>query len=69
MSDAIDLTELDSSLVNSDALTLFDGTLASGGGRFEQNVIAKWEFKTGSGTPAFDTSGVDPALDLTLSGQ
>ncbi len=69
MSDAIDLTELDSSLVNSDALTLFDGTLASGGGRFEQNVIAKWEFKTGSGNTAFDTSGVDPALDLTLSGQ
>ncbi len=64
----IDVTELDASLVNSDALTLFDGTLASGGGRFEQNVIAKWEFKTGSGNTAFDTSGVDPALDLTLSG-
>ena len=69
MSDGIELTELDSSLVNSDALSLFDGTLASGGGRFEQNVIAKWEFKTGSGNTAFDTSGVDPALDLTLSGE
>ncbi len=27
-----------------------------------------WEFKTGSGTVAYDTSGVEPALDLTLSG-
>lgn len=68
MSDNIELTELDGNLVNSDALSLFDGTLASGGGRFEQYVIAKWEFKTGSGNTAFDTSGVDPALDLTLSG-
>ena len=69
MADGISLTELDPSLVASDALTLFDGTLASGGGRFETNLIAKWEFKTGSGNIAFDTSGVDPALDLTLSGQ
>ncbi|TDF34682.1 LamG domain-containing protein [Alteromonadaceae bacterium M269] len=68
MSDAIPLTELDPSLVASNALTLFDGTLATGGGRFEQNVIAKWEFKTGSGNTAFDTSGVEPALDLTFSG-
>ena len=27
-----------------------------------------WEFKTGSGTVAYDTSGVEPAIDLTLSG-
>lgn len=69
MADGIELTELDPSLVNSNALTLFDGTLASGGGRVDANVIAKWEFKAGSGTTAFDTSGVDPALDLTISGQ
>jgi hypothetical protein len=31
-------------------------------------VIAKWEFKTGSGTTAFDTSGVEPAINLTLNG-
>lgn len=68
MADGIDLTELDPALVNSQALTLFDGTLASGGGRFESDVIAKWEFKTGSGTTAFDTSGVEPAIDLTLNG-
>ncbi|WJG08763.1 LamG domain-containing protein [Aliiglaciecola sp. LCG003] len=68
MSDGIELTELDPQLVNSQALTLFDGTLATGGGRFENDLIAKWEFKTGSGTTAFDTSGVEPAMDLTLSG-
>jgi hypothetical protein len=68
MADGISVTELDEALVNSNALTLFDGTLASGGGRFESDVIAKWEFKTGSGTTAFDTSGVEPALDLTLNG-
>ena len=42
--------------------------LATGGGRFENDLIAKWEFKTGSGNTAFDTSGVSPAIDLTLSG-
>lgn len=68
MADGIPLTELDPMLVNSKALTLFDGTLATGGGRFEQDVIAKWEFKTGSGTTAFDTSGVEPAINLTLDG-
>jgi hypothetical protein len=69
MADGIELTELDSALINSKALTLFDGTLATGGGRFESDLIAKWEFKTGSGTTAFDTSGVEPAINLTLNGQ
>ncbi|GAA0855401.1 LamG domain-containing protein [Aliiglaciecola litoralis] len=68
MSDGIEVTELSPQLVNSQALTLFDGTLATGGGRFESDIIAKWEFKTGTGTTAFDTSGVEPAMDLTLSG-
>ena len=65
----IAVTELDPQLVHSDALTLFEGVLASGGGRFDSNTIAKWEFKAGSGNQAFDTSGVEPALDLTLSGE
>jgi len=30
--------------------------------------IAKYEFQTGTGLTAFDTSGVDPAADLTISG-
>ncbi|PKG98442.1 LamG domain-containing protein [Paraglaciecola sp. MB-3u-78] len=68
MADGIAITELDGALINSKALTLFDGTLATGGGRFETDVIAKWEFKTGSGTTAFDTSGVEPAINLTLNG-
>jgi hypothetical protein len=68
MADGIDITELDEKVVYSKALTLFDGTLATGGGRYENDVIAKWEFKTGSGTTAFDTSGVEPAINLTLNG-
>lgn len=55
--------------VTSKASTLYEGTVASGGNRYEANVIASYEFKTGQGLTAFDTSGVDPALDLTLSGQ
>ncbi|HEY4644829.1 MAG TPA: LamG domain-containing protein [Steroidobacteraceae bacterium] len=68
MIDSIPLTQVDPSLVISKALTLYDGTVASGGSRFDSNAIAKWEFKTGSGATAYDTSGVEPALNLTLSG-
>src|SRR5690606_3200458 len=52
----------------SKALTMFDGTVASGGNRYENNVIALYEFKTGQGPIAFDTSGIAPAADLNLSG-
>ncbi len=68
MADAIDVTEVDADLVTSMALSLPDGIVAASGGRFESNVIALYEFKTGSGSTAFDTSGVEPALNLTLSG-
>ncbi|HVC02776.1 MAG TPA: LamG domain-containing protein [Steroidobacteraceae bacterium] len=61
-------TSIDPALVVSKALTLADGIVASGNNRFDQNVIAKYEFQTGSGNIAYDTSGVDPAADLTLSG-
>lgn len=61
-------TQIDPALVVSRALTLYDGTVASGGNRYESAVIGMWEFKTGTGTTAFDTSGVEPSLDLTLSG-
>lgn len=63
----IQLTTVDPDLVYSKALRLVDGTLASGGNRYEDAQIALWEFKTGTGTVAFDTSGVDPAIDLNLS--
>jgi hypothetical protein len=55
-------------LVASKALSLPDGVVAAGGSRFEGNLIALWEFKEGSGTTLYDTSGVEPALHLTLSG-
>jgi hypothetical protein len=58
---------VDPSLVISKALTLYDGTVAAGGNRYDTNVIAMYEFKTGSGNVAYDTSGVEPALNLTLS--
>jgi len=68
MANAIPATVVDPSLVTSKALRLTDGIVASDGGRQEANVIAKYEFKTGSGNTAFDTSGVEPAANLTLSG-
>ena len=61
-------TQVDPALVFSDALRIIDGTIASGGNRYENAQIALWEFKTGTGTKAFDTSGVEPAIDLDLSG-
>jgi hypothetical protein len=64
----VPLTSVDPSLVISKALALYDGTVASGGNRHEVNQIALWEFKEGQGITAFDTSGVDPAINLTLSG-
>ena len=64
----VPLTQVDPALLTSKALTLYDGTIASGGNRYEANVIALYEFKTGQGTITYDTSGVDPAMDLTLSG-
>lgn len=65
---AIPLTTVDPNLVTSKALRLVDGTVAAGGNRYENDQIALWEFKTGSGLVAYDTSGVAPALDLNLSG-
>lgn len=61
--------ELDPDLVASKALNLsLDGLVANSGGRYEDHVIALYEFKAGEGFTAFDTSGVSPALDLSLIG-
>jgi len=68
MADAIPITNVNPNWVISKALTLFDGTVASGTGRYEGSLIAKYEFKTGTGTVAYDTSGVEPSLDLNFSG-
>jgi hypothetical protein len=59
---------VDPTLVLSKALKLRQGTSAAGVGRYETNLIAKYQFKEGSGNTAADTSGVAPAADLSLSG-
>ncbi|MCZ6829921.1 MAG: LamG domain-containing protein [Gammaproteobacteria bacterium] len=62
-------TEVDASLVISMAQVLErDGVVATGGGRAESSLIAKWEFREGSGTTTADTSGVKPEIPLSLSG-
>lgn len=53
----------------SDAVNLFnDGIVASGGGRYEADQIALYNFKVGSGNTILDVSGVAPTMNLTLSG-
>ena len=59
---------IDPALVVSNALSLTQGTVASGSNRYDADTIAKYEFQTGTGSVAYDTSGVDPAADLTRSG-
>jgi hypothetical protein len=66
--DGIPITQVDPDLLISKGLTLYDGTVAAGGNRYEAATIAKYEFKTGMGAIAYDTSGHEPALNLTLSG-
>ena len=61
-------TAVDPNLITSKALNLTDGIIASGGNRHESNLVAIWEFKARSGDTAFDTSGIEPAINLTLSG-
>jgi len=65
--DQVTIAPVDSSLVLSKALTLYDGTVAAGGNRYDTSVVALYEFKTGTGNVAYDTSGVEPALNLTLT--
>jgi hypothetical protein len=64
--DGIEETEVDITLRTSMALTLADGIVASGGNRHESNLVALWEFKTGQEGIAYDTSGIDPAVNLAL---
>jgi hypothetical protein len=70
MANGIPLKAIDPNLVVSKALTLTlpDAVIASGGSRHESDLIALYEFKTGTGNIAFDTSIVKPAINLTLSG-
>jgi len=68
-SQTVPTTDIDPQLVTSKALKLIeDGLVANAGGRFEDNIVALYEFKTGRDNTAFDTSGVEPSLNLTLHG-
>ncbi|WP_111979233.1 LamG domain-containing protein [Algibacillus agarilyticus] len=67
-SENISIDEIADDLVVSKALRLNDGVVASAGGRFESDIIALYQFKTGSGSVAYDTSGISPAANLNLSG-
>ncbi len=61
-------SNIDPTLVISKALTLSQGTVASGASRYDADTIAKYEFQTGTGSVAYDTSGIDPSADLTITG-
>ena len=66
---AIQPDAVDPAWVYSKSLNLVeDGIIASGGNRHEANVFAMWEFKTGQGGIAYDTSGIEPAMHLNLVG-
>lgn len=64
---SIPTTNIDPTLVVSQALSLTQGTIAAGGARFDADIIAKYMFETGTGNIAYDTSGVSPSADLTLN--
>lgn len=59
----VDVAEL-----TSETRTLADGFEEVGSDRFDEGIIARWDFKELTGNTALDTSGVDPAIDLTLEG-
>ena len=66
----VPLTDVDPELLISMAQVLeTDGIIATSGGRFESSLVAKWEFREGSGNTTADTSGVPPEVPLTLSGE
>jgi hypothetical protein len=65
---ALPAVEIDPALIVSKAVSLSDAFVLSSGGRVDTNLIAKYEFKSGKGTIAYDTSGISPAADLNLIG-
>lgn len=68
LSDEIILDIISEDMVVSKSLLLTDGLVASSGGRFESDIIALYQFKTGNGNTAYDTSGISPAANLTITG-
>jgi len=65
---AIPAVKVDPALVISQSVGLSDAFVLTSGGRVDTNLIAKYEFKSGKGTIAYDTSGVEPAAHLNLLG-
>jgi hypothetical protein len=61
-------SNIDPNLVVSKAISLSQGTIASGASRYDADTIAKYEFQSVVNNTTFDTSGIDPAADLTISG-
>ena len=55
-------------LISSSTLRLGDGQEDLGAERYREHLIAFYDFKEGTGAVAHDTSGVEPAMDLTLTG-
>jgi len=68
LSDEIAVDQISPDMVVSKSLRLTDGITASSGGRFESDIIALYQFKTGEGNIAYDTSGISPAANLALTG-
>jgi hypothetical protein len=60
---------LDNELTSRAVYLATDGIEAAGGNRYEANQIALYEFKSGSGDTVPDLSGIEPAMNLTLSGK
>ncbi len=52
--------------LTSNVRTVNDGFEEVGSDRVDAGIIARWDFKELTGTTAMDTSGVAPAIDLTL---
>ena len=68
LSNEISVNIIPPEMVVSKSLRLTDGLVASSGGRFESDIIALYQFKTGEGNIAYDTSGISPAANLNLTG-
>lgn len=66
----ITAAQVDSNLIVSKAMKLQppEAIIATGGERHATSQIALWEFKTGTGNQAYDTSGIEPIMNLSLSG-
>lgn len=54
--------------LQSETRMMSNGTEEVGAERFDTGIIARWDFKEQTGSVAMDTSGVAPAMDLTLEG-